>query len=173
MLMRLAQVHESGQIAAVLRRAFSEFEPLYTPRAYALTTPKPAQVQRRWTEGPVWVAVLHDRIAGTVSAVPSGDSLYIRSMAVLPAAQGCGMGRSLLEQVERFAREKSFRRMRLSTTPFLLAAIQLYQSSGFTKNAEGPHDLAGTPLFTMEKPIVPLQKREDENEKLPGKIDVR
>jgi len=43
--------------------------------------------------------------------------------------------------------------MLLSTTPFLDDAIRLYQRFGFERIREGPHDLAGTPLFTMEKAV--------------------
>jgi hypothetical protein len=39
----------------------------------------------------------------------------------------------------------------LSTTPFLDAAIALYERCGFRRTAGGPLELAGTPLFTMEK----------------------
>jgi len=43
--------------------------------------------------------------------------------------------------------------MLLSTTPFLDDAIRLYQRFGFERIREGLHDLAGTPLFTMEKAV--------------------
>jgi hypothetical protein len=41
--------------------------------------------------------------------------------------------------------------MVLSTTPFLTAAISLYERFGFSRSIDGPHDLYGTPLFTMVK----------------------
>jgi hypothetical protein len=43
--------------------------------------------------------------------------------------------------------------MYLSATPFLLRAIQFYENFGFARSAEGPHDLFGTPLFTMVKNV--------------------
>jgi hypothetical protein len=39
----------------------------------------------------------------------------------------------------------------LSTTPFLNSAIRLYENFGFRRNEAEPHDLFGTPMFTMEK----------------------
>jgi putative acetyltransferase len=92
-------------------------------------------------------------IVGTVAAVAKGERLYIRSMAVLPSARGHGIGKALLEQIEKFATEQGFQRLYLSTTPFLLSAIRLYESFGFDRTSEGPHELFGTPLFTMEKKI--------------------
>jgi ribosomal protein S18 acetylase RimI-like enzyme len=72
-------------------------------------------------------------------------------MAVLPRARGKKIGWSLLKAVEHFARRQNCRRMFLSTTPFLHRAIRLYERFGFRRGAEGPHELFGTPLFTMVK----------------------
>jgi GNAT superfamily N-acetyltransferase len=72
-------------------------------------------------------------------------------MAVVPAARAHRIGESLLRQVESFAAEHGYARLVLSTTPFLNSAIRLYQHFGFRRNEAEPHDLFGTPLFTMEK----------------------
>jgi GNAT superfamily N-acetyltransferase len=152
-LIRLAAIDEASVIAGVLREAFSEYEALYTPAAFSATTPTGEQIQQRWSEGPVWIALQDGRAVGTVAALPKGEALYIRSMGILPEGRGRGLGRLLLEQVEDYARRQSFKRMILSTTPFLLRAIRLYERFGFVRNGEGPHELFGTPLFTMEKDL--------------------
>jgi ribosomal protein S18 acetylase RimI-like enzyme len=72
-------------------------------------------------------------------------------MAVLPTARGQRIGESLLVHVGQFAVSKGFRRLFLSTTPFLDHALHLYEKFGFRRASEGLHDLFGTPLFTMEK----------------------
>ena len=154
----LAAMEQASSIAAILRQAFLEYEALYTPEAFAATTPTAAQIQNRWNEGPVWAALNNDKIIGTVAAVPKNKSLYIRSMALIPAARGHGVGKSLLHEIERFAMENDFQRMYLSTTPFLHPAISLYEGFGFKRKEEGPHTLFGTPLFTMEKTLVPKSK---------------
>jgi N-acetylglutamate synthase-like GNAT family acetyltransferase len=88
---------------------------------------------------------------GTASAISKNDSLYIRGMAVTPNARGKDIGRLLLSYIENFAKANSVPRLFLSTTPFLDRAIRLYENFGFHRTDEGPHDLFGTPLFTMEK----------------------
>jgi len=148
---RGATISDAAAIASVLYESFVEFEPLYTVEGFAATTPNHYQVGRRMSEGPTWVALLADTIVGTVSAVIEGEDLYVRSMAILPGARGHGIGRLLLEQVEHFARENRCRRLFLSTTPFLHRAIHLYEHFGFARGEEEPHDLFGTPLFTMSK----------------------
>jgi putative acetyltransferase len=150
---RLATINEASVIALVLREAFAEYEPLYTAGAFAATTPTGEQIEKRWNEGPVWVASHAEQVVGTVAAAPRDAALYIRSMALRPLPRGNGLGQMLLEQVESFAQRHSFRRMFLSTTPFLYRAIRLYERFGFVRIADGPHALHGTPLFIMEKAI--------------------
>jgi ribosomal protein S18 acetylase RimI-like enzyme len=154
---RTATANDAPQIAAVLLAAFEEYRPAYTPDAFAATTPTSAEIQRRIhaNEGPVWVALLRGVIVGTVSAVPKGESVYIRSMAVLPSARGQRIGERLLRTLESFASDQGARRLFLSTTPFLTAAIRLYEHTGFRTTDEGPHELFGTPLVTMAKTLEP------------------
>ena len=103
------------------------------------------------TEGPIWVALHREEIVGTVSVVPKGEELYIRGMAVLPAARGKRIGELLLLHIEKFANSNGHKRLFLSTTPFLARAIRLYERFGFRRCDEGSHDLFGTRLFTMVK----------------------
>ena len=148
---RIAAASEATQIASVLRQAFVEYESLYTAQAFAATTPSARQIEQRWDEGPVWVAALAGEIVGTVAAVSKREGLYVRSMALLPASRGKAIGWSLLEDVERFAYAQGCPCLFLSTTPFLLRAIRLYERFGFRRSAEGPQELFGTALFTMVK----------------------
>ena len=150
---RLAAPADAAAIAAALREAFVEYRASYTAEAFAATTPAAEQMRGRMDEGPVWVAVRDDVVVGTVSVVPRGESLYVRGMAVLPAARGRRLGEALLSQVEEFASAHGYGRLRLSTTPFLSRAIRLYERAGFTRSDDGPHELFGTPLFTMEKAL--------------------
>ena len=152
-LIRTALREESAVIATVLRQAFVEFEPLYTPSAFAATTATSDQLQARWDEGPVWVAVQNQNLVGTVAAVPKTAGLYVRSMAVLPHARGEKIAWHLLREIESFAQTNSHKHLFLSTTPFLRSAIHLYESFGFKRNDDGPHELFGTPLFTMVKQL--------------------
>lgn len=150
---RLAGPEDAAAIAAVLHESFLEYESLYTKGGFAATTPGAEQMHARMREGPLWIALRGGEVLGTVAAVRKDDSAYIRGMAVLPLARGSGVGSRLLEQVEHWASREGVRRLFLSTTPFLDSAIRLYEKSGFVRSDEGPHELFGTPLFTMEKAV--------------------
>ena len=130
-----------------------EYKTSYTDEGFVATTLNRGKVLNRMKEGPVWVANCDDKIVATVSAAPYGEVLYIRGMAALPSYRGGGIGELLLREVESFAILHHHRLLALSTTPFLHRATRLYERMGFIRSERGPHDLHGTPLFTMEKEI--------------------
>ena len=156
--LRRAHSGDETGISSVLFEAFHEYLSKYTPEGFAATTPSAPEVLRRMTEGPVWVATVGSEVVGTVSAVlREGGVLYIRGMAILPKARGLGIGTWLFELTEQYAIEHDCKKLFLSTTPFLDRAIRLYERLGFIGTDAEPHDLFGTPLFTMEKVLNPGQ----------------
>jgi N-acetylglutamate synthase-like GNAT family acetyltransferase len=148
---RLAIDSDTPAIASLLADSFAEYRSQYTQEGFDATAITAEQVVNRLPEGPIWIALRDQTIVGTVAAVRKGDSLYVRSMAVHPAARGQQLGERLLKQIEDYAANEGLHRLFLSTTPFLDRAIRLYEKAGFRRSDEGPHDLFGTPLFTMEK----------------------
>jgi len=150
---RIAVESDAGPIALVLSEAFAEYRSQYTQMAFDATCPSIEVILKRMSEGPVWVVELDGGVAGTVAAVSKDDRLYIRGMAILPAARGQAIGRLLLATVQQHALDHGHQGMTLSTTPFLSRAIRLYESFGFRRTEEGPQDLFATPLFTMEKAL--------------------
>jgi len=113
----------------------------------------PARVLARMTDGRSLVAMLGTAIVGTVTVFQVGeDILYVRGMAVLPSARGNTVGQLLLERIESLAIENSDKRLQLRTTPFLTAAIRLYERFGFYRD-DRSMDLFGTPLIGMTKEL--------------------
>src|ERR1700693_3410438 len=142
---RRAGPEDAAVIAAVLHGSFVEFKALYTEGGFAATALGAGQVLTRMQEGPVWMALREGAVLGTVAAVVKDESVYLRGMAVLPAARGSGTGARLLQQVENWAGAEGYARLFLSTTPFLSSAIRLYERFGFRRMGGNPHDLFGTP----------------------------
>jgi GNAT superfamily N-acetyltransferase len=151
-VLRRAQKPDAPAISLVLLNSFLEYKSQYTETGFAATTPTASDIVKRLQEGPVWLAIINDEPVGTVSAIMQDSGvLYVRGMAVLPAARRAGIGALLIEEVERYAIVHGCNRLLLSTTPFLHRAIKLYEKLGFVRIDQGPQDLYGTPLFTMEK----------------------
>ena len=150
---RQAEPVDAATVSRVLYESFVEYKALYTSGGFAATTPTEEQVLGRMKEGgPVWLAFRDMEALGTVAAVAKEESVYMRGMAVLPTARGFGVAAQLLKTVEQWAVAQGIMRVFLTTTPFLHAAIRLYEKHGFQR-LPGPKDLFGTPLFAMEKKL--------------------
>jgi putative acetyltransferase len=156
---RPAEPADATTVAKLLYESFVEFQPLYTPGGFAATALTADEVVTRMNEGPVWLALRANEsgmnaAVGTVAVVRKEESVYVRGMAVVPAARGLRAGAQLLETAEQWAVAQGVSRLFLSTTPFLYAAIRLYERHGFCR-MPAPLDLFGTPLFAMEKMLLP------------------
>ncbi|MEP7211746.1 MAG: GNAT family N-acetyltransferase [Acidobacteriota bacterium] len=151
---RLAVEKDANAIAEILSVALAEFRNDYTPEAYAIVTPLAEEIRGRFVEGPMWVAVRDGQLSGTVSAVREPEWLYIRSMAVVPDAQGFGIGKRLMTAVEQYGIENGFDTLFLYTTGFSAGAIRLYESLGFRKDRDTTaEEWYGTPGLSMLKKI--------------------
>lgn len=151
---RLAKPGDEDAVAKILLEAFSEFRSEYTPESFAIVTPSAAEVAKRFDEGPMWIAVSDDEVFGTVSVLPEPEWLYLRSMAVRPAAQGLGIASWLLDAVERYAIREGFERLFLYTTYFSKGAIELYEKHGFQRGRETTaEEWFGTPGLAMDKQL--------------------
>ena len=70
-----------------MHESFLEYEPHDTREAFKATTPSPEGVLQRMEEGPMWVAMHNEDVAGTVAIVVRENGVYIRGMAVHPEAR--------------------------------------------------------------------------------------
>jgi N-acetylglutamate synthase-like GNAT family acetyltransferase len=84
---RRASANDAQAIAALLADSFAEYQALYTPEGFAATVISSLQVAKRINERPVWVAISENVVVGTISVVRKEDSLYVRSLALHPAAR--------------------------------------------------------------------------------------
>ena len=153
MKIRLAASSDASAVANLIFQSFLEYKSSYTDEAFAATCPSSIEVENRLAEGPVWIAVEDETVVGTVSGIPVGNALLVRSLAVLPNERGQGTGELVLDQVENYAYKNGYTRLVLSTTPFLTPAIRLYEQCGFRRSNEGPNNRFGTPIFTMGKEL--------------------
>ncbi|AZC50723.1 putative acetyltransferase [Pseudomonas chlororaphis subsp. piscium] len=85
----------------------------------------------------VWVAVLDQQVCAFLDAEACADALHIWEISVASSAQGCGIGRRLLERVCEQARQRGFSALTLSTFRQLPWNEPFYQRCGFvTLDAE-------------------------------------
>jgi len=107
-----------------------------------------------------WVAG-EARVVGMVGIERQAqDAGELRRMAVEKAHRRKGIGRQLLATAEAFCRDCGYRQVVLSTSELQVAAMQLYESSGYRRireesDAPASHKSVGAGLtrYHYEKPL--------------------
>lgn len=91
--------------------------------------------------GHIVMALMDGAVVGTCALIRMNDLRYdyeLAKMAVAPAAQGLGIGRSLAEACIRKAQSLGARNVYLESNTVLKAAIALYRNLGFTRIHDHP-----------------------------------
>lgn len=145
------RVHQPGDIGWIVARhgALYAREYGWNSEFEALVAEIGARFLREFVAGQhvCFIACLEDKPVGSalVTSDENGDA-KLRLVLVEPDARGLGIGRQLVEACLDFARDAGYRRMTLWTNSILVAARQIYISSGFTLQTEEPHHSFGKDL---------------------------
>jgi GNAT superfamily N-acetyltransferase len=108
----------------------------------------------RWDR--CWLAELDGERVGSVFVVRQSETVAkLRLLLVEPKARGHGIGRRLVEECLRFAREAGYQEMTLWTQSILLAARHIYGQAGFRLVRSEPYNGIKRDLIseTWQRPL--------------------
>jgi DNA-binding MarR family transcriptional regulator/N-acetylglutamate synthase-like GNAT family acetyltransferase len=94
-----------------------------------------------------WIAEIDGEIVGSVFLVKESETVSkLRLLIVHPKARELGIGKRMVTECLRFAKQASYRKTMLWTNDVLLAARHIYETMGFKLVHEEPHHSFGHDL---------------------------
>lgn len=98
-----------------------------------------------------WIAEREGEIVGSVMVVQKSKTVaQLRLLLVEPQARGLGIGKRLVDECIRFARQRNYRKLVLWTNSVLDTARHIYENAGFRLVQENRHQSYGKDLVSQD-----------------------
>ncbi|WP_313700855.1 GNAT family N-acetyltransferase [Achromobacter sp.] len=146
---RHATPADVARIEHIVREAYSP----YIARNGATPGPMLDDYPARVAQGFVHILESEHGIEGLIVLIPEPDDgcMLLDNIAVSPAAQGKGHGRTLLQWAEETARRAGFSRVRLYTQEVMTENIAVYARRGYVETHRATE--IGLNRVFMQKPL--------------------
>lgn len=128
-LPRLASLQDRSAVEDVVQRAYAH----YVSRIGKPPGPMLDDYAALIADGRVNVIEQGGAMRAIVVLIPQEDALLLDNVAVVPEAQGSGLGRTMLQFAERSALEAGYRCIRLYTNEAMTENIALYLRLGYVE----------------------------------------
>ncbi len=129
MEIRKAEPRDVEAITACAVQAYA----IYVPRIGKKPAPMVADFQTQIDEGKVDVLIKESDLRGFIVHYPCDDHVHIENVALLPADQGKGYGRTLIAFAEDRARQQGFDRVELYTNQMMTENLSFYPALGYVE----------------------------------------
>ncbi len=130
---RVASIGDLADVKAIVKAAYTP----YIARIGREPGPMLDDYETLIKQGRVHVVDCDGSVKGMLVLVPEGETMLLDNIAVLPAAQGTGLGRRLMEFAEETARRAGCTAIRLYTHAMMTENVALYARAGYVETHRG------------------------------------
>jgi ribosomal protein S18 acetylase RimI-like enzyme len=127
--LRKATADDVERIGAIARAAYSK----YVPRMGREPAPMSADFAAAVAAGQVVVIDTAGAVDGYMVAWPEADAYFIDNIAIEPARQGQGLGRTLIDHAVAEAKRQHLSALRLYTNATMIESLSMYAHFGFVE----------------------------------------
>jgi len=133
---RLITPADNASLALIIRNALTEFKANKPGTVYFDETTDHLYELFQTEKGMYHVALLNEQIVGGAGIYHTdgldADTCELVKMYLSPPARGKGLGKLLLTQCMKAAKEAGYKRLYLETMPELIIAVPMYEKMGFS-----------------------------------------
>ena len=140
--LRTIQPQDNPVLAVIIRKTLEEFGANHPGTVYFdPTTDALYELFSNTTGSVYYVAEEEGKVVGGGGIFPSKglpqDTCELVKMYLLPEVRGIGLGKKIISECIRFAREKGYQNIYIETMPELSQAMKTYEKFGF-RYLDGP-----------------------------------
>jgi ribosomal protein S18 acetylase RimI-like enzyme len=146
-VVRRAEPGDVDALRAIAAAAYLK----YVPRIGRLPAPMTADYAQAVRERQAWAALEDQQVLGFAVLIAKPGYLLLENVAVLPAAQGRGIGARLLSLAEEHARRLGLGEIRLYTNEAMTENLAYYPRHGYAETHRAEQD--GYRRVFFRKPI--------------------
>lgn len=132
-VIRAWEPRDREQAAAIIRDTLAEYGLPWEPTG-ADRDVLEVEASYNAVGGEFWVIEQQGQLVGTAAYYPverGEKAVEIRKMYLSPAARGKGLGKYLLQELEKAIANRGFQEIWIETASVLKEAVKLYESSGY------------------------------------------
>ncbi len=130
-IIRRAEVTDASAVHEILQTAFGEYAAVTGQTGLEALQESVEDVRRQIGTKPVYVAEIDGAIMGTVRLDVHGTEAYLSRFAVSSETRNLGIGKSLMNVVDKYLSANGVKRVTLHTASRHLALVRFYYSRGF------------------------------------------
>jgi len=130
-IIRRAEEPDAPSVFAILQSGFQEYAAITGQSKLEALNETVEDIRKEIASKAVYIAVIDDKIVGTVRLDIHNDSAYLSRFAVDSESRNIGIGKALMSVVDKYLMAKGVKKVTLHTASRHHALMRFYYGRGF------------------------------------------